>query len=96
MSFTNLHYIRAAIEQNTGKRLSFKKIKQLLVEEKLISKRKAESLKPFRYSEYFQDTSYGSVSPYDSGIDAIVNFDEDPEDLQIEANLIAKFEEESR
>ena len=36
-STINLHYIRAAIEANTGIRLSLEKTRQYLVEEKLIS-----------------------------------------------------------
>ena len=37
VTMLNLYYIRAAIEANTGQRLSFKKIKQYLVEEKLVT-----------------------------------------------------------
>jgi hypothetical protein len=37
MKSLNLYYIRAAIEAKTGQRLSFAKIRRLLVEEKLIS-----------------------------------------------------------
>lgn len=33
----NLHYIRAAIEYNTGKRLTLEQVRQYLVEEKLIT-----------------------------------------------------------
>ena len=38
----NLHYIRAAIEANTGIRLSLEKTRQYLVEEKLISPQEAK------------------------------------------------------
>lgn len=39
----NLYYIRAAIEQRTGQRLTFDKIRQLLVEEKLITKKELDA-----------------------------------------------------
>ena len=38
----NLHYIRAAIEANTGFRLSLSRVRELLVEEGLITKKQAE------------------------------------------------------
>jgi hypothetical protein len=37
----NLHYIRAAIEANTGVRLSLQDVRRYLVEEKLITKEQA-------------------------------------------------------
>lgn len=39
----NLIYIRAAIEANTGKRLSLTRVRELLVEEGLITQKKAET-----------------------------------------------------
>jgi len=39
----NLVYIRAAIEANTGKRLSLERVRELLVEEGLITKKQAET-----------------------------------------------------
>jgi len=38
----NLHYIRAAIEANTGQRLTLERVRELLVEEGLITKSQAE------------------------------------------------------
>jgi|TARA_B110000259_G_C13983511_1_gene389540 hypothetical protein len=38
----NLHYIRAAIQKNTGRRLSLEKVRQYLVEERLITPRQAK------------------------------------------------------
>lgn len=43
MKSLNLYYIRAAIEAKTGQRLSFDRIRRLLVEEKLISKSELHS-----------------------------------------------------
>lgn len=37
----NLHYIRAAIEYNTGKRLTLEQVRQYLIEEKLITPEQA-------------------------------------------------------
>ena len=37
----NLHYVRAAIEANTGQRLRFSEIRKLLVEEGLMTARQA-------------------------------------------------------
>ena len=37
----NLHYVRAAIEANTGQRLRFSEIRRLLVEEGLMTERQA-------------------------------------------------------
>ena len=39
----NLVYIRAAIEAKTGKRLSLERVRELLVEEGIITKRQAET-----------------------------------------------------
>lgn len=39
----NLVYIRAAIQANTGQRLSLERVRELLVEEGLITKRQAET-----------------------------------------------------
>ena len=39
----NLYYIRAAIEQRTGQRLKFDRIRQLLVEEGLVSEAELEN-----------------------------------------------------
>jgi regulator of replication initiation timing len=56
----NLHYIRAAIEKNTGIRLSLEKVRQYLVEEKLITPRQAK-----KYAQIFTgyDDFYGSDTP---------------------------------
>lgn len=60
----NLHYIRAAIEANTGVRLSLERTRDLLIEEGLITKAQARKhAKIFRgYSEYF-DSEVGPVVP---------------------------------
>lgn len=60
----NLHYIRAAIEANTGIRLSLERTRDLLVEEGLITKAQARKYaKIFRgYSEYF-DSEVEPVVP---------------------------------
>ncbi len=39
----NLYYIRAAIQQKTGQILEFERIRQLLVEEKLITKKELDA-----------------------------------------------------
>ena len=39
----NLVYIRAAIQANTGQRLSLERVRELLVEEGLITKKQAET-----------------------------------------------------
>jgi hypothetical protein len=38
----NLHYVRAAIEANTGQRLRFSEIRRLLVDEGLLTARQAQ------------------------------------------------------
>lgn len=60
----NLHYIRAAIEANTGVRLTLERTRELLVEEGLITKAQARKhAKIFRgYSEYF-DSEVEPVVP---------------------------------
>lgn len=86
MSFINLHYIRAAIEAKTGKRLSLRKVKRLLVREKLITASQARETQPFRYADY-----YNTPHTEDYGI-----FEEDYEDDQEEAKIFAKIEQENR
>ena len=57
----NLHYIRAAIEANTGVRLSLARTRELLVEEGLITPEQARrNAQPFSgYADFF-DTETNS------------------------------------
>jgi hypothetical protein len=57
----NLHYIRAAIEANTGKRLTLEQVRQYLVEEKLITPEQAR-----KNAQIF--TGYGDF--YESDVSA--------------------------
>ena len=63
----NLIYIRAAIEANTGQRLSLEKVRQLLIEEGLITREQAQKhAQIFRgYHEFyeFDDFSVDDVRP---------------------------------
>lgn len=63
----NLVYIRAAIEANTGQRLSLERVRQLLIEEGLITKEQAKNhAQIFRgYHEFyeFDDFSVDDVRP---------------------------------
>jgi hypothetical protein len=60
----NLHYIRAAIEANTGVRLSLARTRELLVEEGLITQDQARrNAQPFTgYADFF-DTEISSSPP---------------------------------
>lgn len=51
----NLYYIRAAIEAATGERLPLPRVRELLVEEGLITQRQAdeEALEFVDYNEFF-------------------------------------------
>jgi hypothetical protein len=55
----NLHYIRAAIEAHTGQRLTLERVRELLVEEGLITPKQAErNAQTFTgYSEFFDDAT---------------------------------------
>ena len=57
----NLHYIRAAIEANTGKHLSLEEVRELLIEEGLVSKKKADrEAVIFRgYDEFYWSDGFG-------------------------------------
>jgi hypothetical protein len=57
-SYINLYYIRAAIEAKTGKTLSFQEIRDLLVEEGLVSERQLRRFsQDFRgYGEFYEDS----------------------------------------
>jgi|TARA_R110001606_G_scaffold395462_1_gene567780 hypothetical protein len=65
----NLYYIRAAIEQRTGQRLKFDRIRQLLVEEGLVSQAELESnplSKEFDgYGRYFVTEDCSVAVPHD-------------------------------
>ncbi len=56
----NLIYIRAAIEANTGVKLSLEEVRQYLIEEKLITPSQAKHhAQIFRgYSEFFDNEDY--------------------------------------
>lgn len=56
----NLIYIRAAIEANTGVKLSLEQVRQYLVEEGLISQRQAQTKAPIfnGYAEYFASDDF--------------------------------------
>lgn len=68
MSF-NLYYIRAAIQARTGQVLKFAKIRQLLLEEGLISKEELEKnpmAKEFDgYGRYFATEDHSVTDPPD-------------------------------
>lgn len=55
----NLHYIRAAIEAHTGQRLKLERVRELLVEEGLITPKQAErNAQTFTgYSDFFDDST---------------------------------------
>ena len=55
----NLYYVRAAIEANTGHRLSLPRVRELLLEEGLITQKQAdEEAKIFTgYDEFFDRDS---------------------------------------
>ena len=56
----NLYYVRAAVEANTGQRLSFPRLRRLLVEEGLITRRQArEEAAEFRgYGEFYDTEAF--------------------------------------
>jgi len=56
----NLYYVRAAIEANTGQRLSFPKIRRLLVEEGLLTEKQArEDARAFNgYDNFFASETF--------------------------------------
>lgn len=49
----NIYYIRAAIEEKTGQRLSLEAIKDLLISENLVTKSKAKHLIFRGYHEFY-------------------------------------------
>jgi len=64
----NLYYIRAAIEANTGIRLSLSEVRTYLVEEGLITQRQAdEEAKTF--------TGYGDMFTFDDASRVTEDFD---------------------
>ena len=70
----NLHYIRAAIEANTGQRLTLERVRELLVEEGLITKSQAErNAQLFTgYSDFYDDTTESRKSEDNGEIKEIV------------------------
>ncbi len=65
----NLYYIRAAIEANTGIRLSLSEVRTYLVEEGLITQRQAdEEAKTF--------TGYGDMFTFDDASRVTEEFDQ--------------------
>ncbi len=85
MSF-NLYYIRAAIEANTGQRLKFARIRQLLLEEGLISKEELSRnplAKEFDgYGRYFATEENSVTVPPDPKRYIPELIDEDFDDLE--------------
>jgi hypothetical protein len=80
----NLYYVRAAIEANTGIRLSLRKTRQYLIEEGLITtKHDAEEFRG--YSDYYH--SDDASSP---------NIQEDPQDVKEDINLALRLMENNR
>jgi len=65
--YINLYYIRAAIEANTGKTLSFQEIRDLLVEEGLVTERQLKRFsQDFRgYGEFYEDAPATREVPAD-------------------------------
>tara|TARA_R110000796_G_scaffold53402_1_gene125384 strand:- start:3133 stop:3390 length:258 start_codon:yes stop_codon:yes gene_type:complete len=82
----NLHYIRAAIEANTGVRLTLERTRELLVEEGLITQRQADTEAViFRgYGEFFNED-------YPSTL-----IKEDPQDIKDDLNWEVRNLENSR
>jgi|TARA_R110000796_G_scaffold56214_1_gene130437 hypothetical protein len=71
----NLYYVRAAIEANTGIRLSLRKTKQYLIEEKLIPA--GADASEFRgYSEFYWTDDATTLS-----------LQEDPQDVREDIDL---------
>jgi len=65
----NLHYIRAAIQQATGTRLTLERTRELLVEEGLITQKQADNdADLFKgYSDYYYtDTAEAAVDDLDT------------------------------
>lgn len=59
----NLHYIRAAIEANTGVRLTLKQVRKYLVEEGLLTPAQARKYAQIftGYQDFYEDFTIGSV-----------------------------------
>ena len=85
-STINLIYIRAAIEANTGFRLSLERVRELLVEEGLIKQQQADSDAVIftGYHEFFYDEPHSDL------------LDEDPSDLRHDIEKELKLMENSR
>jgi len=82
----NLHYIRAAIEANTGVRLSLERTRELLVEEGLITQHQADTqAEIFRGYGDFYNEDYPST---------LVK--EDPQDIKDDLNREVRNLENSR
>ena len=76
--YINLYYIRAAIEANTGKTLSFQEIRNLLVEEGLVTERQLKRFsQDFRgYDEFYDNSPATREIPTDEieELDQILGF----------------------
>jgi hypothetical protein len=80
----NLYYVRAAIEANTGIRLSLKETKKYLIEEGMITD--GDDAYEFRgYSEYYWMDDATSQ-----------NLQEDPQDVKEDINLALRLMENTR
>jgi hypothetical protein len=76
--YINLYYIRAAIEANTGKTLTFQEIRDLLVEEGWVTERHLKRFsQDFRgYSEFYDNAPATREVPTDEieELDQILGF----------------------
>lgn len=70
----NLHYIRAAIEANTGQRLTLERVRELLVEEGLITQSQADrNAQTFTgYGDFYDDTTESRAKDNESEVKDIV------------------------
>jgi|21_taG_2_1085346.scaffolds.fasta_scaffold02258_5 hypothetical protein len=63
----NLHYIRAAILANTGRRISLERVKELLIEEKLVTPAQVSGAIFTGYGDYFgTDTAETQIEDNDT------------------------------
>lgn len=83
----NLYYVRAAIEANTGVRLSIKETRQYLLEEGLITQKQAdEDSSEFRgYAEFYWTDDISSQP-----------MNEDPQDVREDIELAIRLMENDR
>jgi hypothetical protein len=65
----NLHYIRAAVEANTGLRLSLPDVRKYLIEEKLLTPAQARRCAQIftGYHDFYEDYTGIGVGPVEEG-----------------------------